>query len=156
MLCTAEAFSGIWTNLLKQKLVTIKKNNLKFWTNYENLGLIFPKKLVIQNKRIYHHHQIPQFWISRSAKFHLKRTVLNQIYPKRIFLVQNRANENHHRIQHIWIIFSTKFHLEQSVLIFRAKFVLKGYFRFKIGKLNIKFHLKQTVLIFFSKFAQRG
>ena len=43
MLCTAEAFSGIWTKLLEQKLVILKKNNLKFGTNFENLGLMFPK-----------------------------------------------------------------------------------------------------------------
>ena len=138
MLCTAEAFSGIWTKLLEQKLVTIKKNNLKFGTNFENLGLMFPKRIfLVQNKRIEHRHKIPQIWISRSTKFHLKQAVLSQIYPKKVFLVQNRANENYHRIQHIWIILRTKFHLEQLVLIFWAKFVLKGYFQFKIEKLNI-------------------
>lgn len=126
MLCTAEAFSGIWTKLLEQKLVTIKKNNLKFGTNFENLGLMFPKRIfLVQNKRIEHRHKIPQIWISWSTKFHLKQAVLSQIYPKKVFLVQNRANENHHRIQHIWIILDPNFHLKQIILILWSKFTQK-------------------------------
>ena len=83
MFYRAEAFSGILTDLPKQKLATIKLNNVrKIYNNFENLKPIFSKRLTLfQNKTKEHYRQISKIRISLGTKFRLKQTIVN-FWPK--------------------------------------------------------------------------
>ena len=63
--------------------------------------------------------------------------LLDQIYPKRVFLVKNRKREHHHWILHIWIGLGTKFQLRLTILIFCAKFAQKGCSQSKTANFNL-------------------
>ena len=56
---------------------------------------------------------------------------------KKSIFGQNEKSEHHHWILDIWISLSTKFSLKLEMFIFWIKFTPKGYFRLKMGKVNI-------------------
>ena len=72
--CRAKAFSQILTDLPKCKLAIIKSNNLKICNNFDNLELIFWKRIFLaQNSKTEHYHSIPHVWIRVGTKFTLNK-----------------------------------------------------------------------------------
>ena len=78
-----------------------------------------------------HHHWILHVQISIGIKFQPKLTILDQIYPKRVFPVENRKSEHPHWILHMWTGLGTKLQLRLTILMFWAEFAQKGCFRSK-------------------------
>ena len=91
--------SGLKQRKSIPKWMKFRYQTLAQTNNFHALDQISPKRSISSLKRKYEHHQ----WIlhilrSTSIKFHLQLTILilDQFFPKRIFLVVNEENEQHH------------------------------------------------------------
>ena len=81
---------------------------------------ICPKRVIlVQNRKIRHHHWILHIQISLSTKFQHKLIILifwTKFASKKVFSVKMEKNEHHHCILHIHISISTNFQLKLSIL----------------------------------------
>ena len=75
------------------------------------------------------------------------------ILLKNGFPVKNRNSEQNYWIVHTWVSLGMKFQITQPILIFWAKFTLKGYFKLKTEKVDITVELFKVELVHIRSFS---
>ena len=127
----AKTFSGVVTNLPKQKPDIMKLKSLINLQHLESLGPVFPKMVfLVQNRKNEYQHWIHYIWISLYTKLSLKR--LSWFYGPKLSKRDISSQKQQkwallldYWIQDIRIIVMNKFHLQQTRFTQQGRFQLK-------------------------------